>query len=294
MEDEIKRSLTVADVLLEQNNYSEAYEIYDNVSLKLLNNLKDTRSARKISKTAGWVAAFLTGGFGAEDFIVVPVVNKLLLKFLGIDLGTTLKYLLHSESQKLQILSVQPEFQLSLDKNKVLLTFLLCYRLTRSLNDKSTLDKLFDLVNPLSDSSPVSGTEYSLGLDTIQDLLLEEILKENYLTQYLNNLLYIYLISASLTYTNLYDYLHNKFQYFSQNKNLYYDDEANKAKYYGEILGLSGKVTKDEIRRKYRELIKKYHPDVHPNASEYEKKELNKKTMQITEAFAWFRKKYKL
>ena len=37
--------------------------------------------------------------------------------------------------------------------------------------------------------------------------------------------------------------------------------DFEKAKYYGKVLGLSGKITKSHVRKKYLELIGQYHPD---------------------------------
>ena len=37
------------------------------------------------------------------------------------------------------------------------------------------------------------------------------------------------------------------------------------AKDYYEILGVSKDATQDDIKKAYRTLVKKYHPDLHPN-----------------------------
>lgn len=52
-----------------------------------------------------------------------------------------------------------------------------------------------------------------------------------------------------------------------------------------EILGVSADSGKDEIKKKYRELAKKYHPDKMINASEKEKTEAEKRFREINDAY---------
>lgn len=52
-----------------------------------------------------------------------------------------------------------------------------------------------------------------------------------------------------------------------------------------EILGINSDSGKDEIKKKYRELAKKYHPDRMINASEKEKVEAEKKFREINDAY---------
>ena len=57
------------------------------------------------------------------------------------------------------------------------------------------------------------------------------------------------------------------------------------AKNYYEILGVSKTATADELKSAYRQLAKKYHPDVFANASEQEKKDAEAKFKDINHAY---------
>ena len=57
------------------------------------------------------------------------------------------------------------------------------------------------------------------------------------------------------------------------------------AKNYYEILGVSKTATADELKSAYRQLAKKYHPDVFANASEQEKKDAEAKFRDINHAY---------
>src|SRR5215813_7689356 len=48
---------------------------------------------------------------------------------------------------------------------------------------------------------------------------------------------------------------------------------------YYQVLGINKNATEDEIKKVYRKLARKYHPDLNPND-----KEANKKFQQINEA----------
>jgi hypothetical protein len=70
--------------------------------------------------------------------------------------------------------------------------------------------------------------------------------------------------------------------------------EFEKAKYYGNILNLEGKLTKVQIRKKYYEAIAKYHPDKVQDLGEELKKLAEKMTKEINAAFEWMKNKHNI
>ena len=51
------------------------------------------------------------------------------------------------------------------------------------------------------------------------------------------------------------------------------------------IFGLSNNYTEEDLKKKYRELMKENHPDYHMNASQEEYEQYNRKTQDINEAY---------
>lgn len=63
---------------------------------------------------------------------------------------------------------------------------------------------------------------------------------------------------------------------------------------YGQILGLKGKVTSDEIRQRYLHLMAEYHPDKVNHLGPKLKALAEDESKKITEAYEYFRRTYKL
>ena len=72
-------------------------------------------------------------------------------------------------------------------------------------------------------------------------------------------------------------------------------EEARKVESaHGKALGLQGKLTPDEIKKKYRELMTQYHPDKVRNMGDEIREVAERKAKEINEAYDYFRKKYDL
>lgn len=70
--------------------------------------------------------------------------------------------------------------------------------------------------------------------------------------------------------------------------------DFEKAKYFGSLFGLKGQVTKAQIRKKYLELITKYHPDKVSELGPELVELAEKKSKEINIVYEWFKEKYKL
>jgi len=71
-------------------------------------------------------------------------------------------------------------------------------------------------------------------------------------------------------------------------------EEANLEIRFGRVLGLNGRVTKDDVKCRWRELTVQYHPDkvahLGPKLREVAEREMK----IINEAYDYFRQKYKI
>jgi len=62
--------------------------------------------------------------------------------------------------------------------------------------------------------------------------------------------------------------------------------------YYGKVLGLFGKVTMADVKKKYRELVSQYHPDKVNHLGDKLKKVAEDEMKEINEAYEYFKRMY--
>ena len=65
----------------------------------------------------------------------------------------------------------------------------------------------------------------------------------------------------------------------------------NPSRYYA-ILGVNKNITKDELKKVYYKLVKKYHPDIFENSSKKEKENAENKMKEINEAYEYLMKNF--
>ncbi len=67
---------------------------------------------------------------------------------------------------------------------------------------------------------------------------------------------------------------------------------AQREERYCKILGLRGKVTDEGIKKAYRKRIAEYHPDKVQRMAPEIRELAQKRTAELTEAYAYFKEKY--
>lgn len=73
-----------------------------------------------------------------------------------------------------------------------------------------------------------------------------------------------------------------------------YLSDIERDKVFAKVLGLKGKLTKNEIKKIYKEMIEKYHPDKVSHLGEEFQMYALKKTKDINKAYNFFKKKYNI
>jgi len=91
---------------------------------------------------------------------------------------------------------------------------------------------------------------------------------------------------------NYSNYNSNSYSKSEQKENPEIMSEEYKSIYYGQILGLKGKLTKDEVRKHYIKMISLYHPDKVSGLGKELIDLAESKTKEINLAYEWLKKRY--
>ena len=193
--EEIKDLKDKADEYFNRNDFVNAHGSYELLAERLLSHINDTRTIRRLAKGGGWVVALLTGGFGMEDVVIVPAVNRLLLKLLNIDIDKLLEILGYALRQKLGCLVMANGLAKKVDYTLQLKYFIVVYMISaRASETKSDkFAKILDLINPLSDTIDLEKIDRIESENEIYDLLLELIEKQLPQVERLNSYLFAFL-----------------------------------------------------------------------------------------------------
>lgn len=291
-----------ADLLFDQERAEDAFAQYDEVAQHILEKLNQSRNVRRYAKGAGWAAALLTGGFGLEDFLIVPLVNKAVQNLLGVNLEQALDTLRYVLSQKLLLLQTSREVYFSTSSAAVLADFLVAYRLLDDAKDnESQWRKLSAVINPFDPETHVVGSERMHTEEEALSLLEGLVGRNTPSGQYLDGLLFLHLLSHEYRSTSLYHTLRRQYPELEAFGGMHRKvapqeeavrDERQRELYYAELLGLSGKVTLDDIKRAFRRKIKEFHPDRFAQANYAEQQRAEHISRELLEAFAYFKVKY--
>jgi hypothetical protein len=290
-----------ADLLFDQEKAEEAFAQYDEVAHLLLDKLHQSRNVRRVAKGAGWAAALLTGGFGLEDFLIVPLVNKAVQNMMGVNLEQALDTLRYVLSQKLLLLQTSREVYFSTPSAAILADFLLSYRLSEDAKDHaSQWRKLSAVVNPFDPETRVVGAERTYSEEEMLALLEGLVGKNSSQGKYLDGLLFLHLLSHTYFHTSLYHTLRRLYPeleafgglHQSTSRDTAHQEERERELHYADLLGLSGKVSLEDIKRAFRKKIKEVHPDRFAQASEAKRREAERLSRELLEAFAFFKMKY--
>ena len=191
----INRLIKKATRLQNQENYFQAYGIWDDVVTELNKLLEATATARGITKAAGWAATIATFGLGPEDLIIVPIVNKALLWLFDIDLDFVLAKMSLALRQRQACLYHEDNLiEVSVFKEEMTY-FAYSYTVANSVEDNTQkVNKVLNLLNPFhkTDNLKFIKSESELYEEIVNIVESGRITKEmrtlnKYLKRYLKN-----------------------------------------------------------------------------------------------------------
>ncbi|KAB2908557.1 MAG: J domain-containing protein [Ignavibacteriales bacterium] len=295
---------------LEYYNYREyerAYNLSQKIVSEIMEGLDSVKVTRNIARVGGWVAAFLTGGLGLEDIIIVPVVTKIIMSLFGVDLDKLMDLLERATYLGLSCSIARPSIMAQVSTQLMLRDFLILYKLSNNRNDDTWLKSILRLISPFEEGR-IEGNEHWLHLSNLLEELYQEARKPVPETAAYGNLLLLYLHAFGLKNNHLYQFLlfgrediirdyddantNTSGSYQNSGRSSgsaasshYYDPMEN---YYGGVLGLNGDFSKENIKKKYREKMKANHPDVNARNG----KGSEEKAKKINEAYEYFKRKY--
>jgi hypothetical protein len=210
--EEVRDLREKADECFNNNDFTNAHENYELLVEMLLSHINDTRTIRKLAKSGGWLVALLTGGFGVEDIVIIPAVNRMLLKLLNVDIDKLLEILGYALRQKLGCLVMANGLARNVDYRLQLKYFIITYMISAKVSEARTdkLKTLLDLINPVSDGIDLDKIEKINSENEIADVLAEQIERQIAQAERLNSYLFAFLYKVGQTNNPLFLRLQSK------------------------------------------------------------------------------------
>lgn len=304
---ELEKKYKLAQKYYEASKYGDAYSIAGEIREEIMSGLDTVKLSRNIAKGAGWLAALLTGGFGAEDLLIVPAVNKVILSLFGVNLDGLMDLLGRATYMKLICSTLDTSIMARVPSREMLKDFLILYKLSNSKQDDSWFKGVLRLINPFADEG-LNGNEHHYDVPRLLNELYLEASKLSLETEPYGDLLIVYLHAFGYRTNNLYHFLYIGREHLVRDYDNASSSGSNRSraytssggttsssgyadpmdKYYGDILGLKGDYSKENIKKQYRERMKENHPDSNSGGG----KAAEEKAKKINAAYAWFKKKY--
>ncbi len=327
----IEKMRAVADMLFSQERYNEAFTIYDELYRQIWTVLGTAQSINSINNIS--LLNFVNRKRIIEqEQRLEASVNSICIKSYNIPIKLFINEFIKILYRHIQCICFSIELYKGLIIENVLTEFLVLYKLITQPEEQRKISAIFTIASGVVDNNRIKRIRANLSKSDIENLLVDIVEKNNngeWVT--INNLLLQYLNSVynkNHPFLNKINAIVNK-NYFHFNNtankkyNTYssyekyeryeryerYDNggfsnnyefnastatETEKTAYYGQLIGLKGKVTKNQIRIKYLALITKYHPDKVQHLGSEIRELAERKTKELNIAYNWLKNRYNI
>lgn len=323
----------VADHLVSLGKYERAYYVYDEIYSQVWSAIGTVQSGMNDFSRSYLIHNFRSSIEFKNSFLP-NAINTTFIKWFELDIEQTLNEFIFTLYGRLQCISYSKSLVNEYPPFTVYCDFLLLYGIILNAPESKWISFVYDYMSPIIDDSKVKKirTNYPEP-KVIKNIIDYSSHIKNTDWYFLNVLMLDYLNEIGENNCNLYSSVKQivgRYTYGSNNRRSYNNDnkyeryekyekyeryekyekyeskknsdefdfnnstEEEKARFFGKVLGLKGKITKAEIREQYLRTISKYHPDKVNKMGEEIIELAEKKTKEINTAYAWLKNKYNL
>jgi hypothetical protein len=322
----------VADSLLGDSQFDQAYVLYDEIYTQVWSAIGSVASG--LSKTStGFLAHNISAEYDFKSRFTEPAANTTFVKWFNLDIDLTLKEFAFALYGRLQCVCYSKNLIDTVGTTTVLTDYLVLYNLIINHNEERRIAPLLKICTAVVDDNNRLKKIRVNYLDAMISKHLIDSAEKVAQTEWagVNALIVEYMTNTFQTSTTLYDSLkriagnasfrskkkykkyeryeryerYEKYEQYEQaaeskpgERDTRFDHltatDQEKLKYYGAVLGLQGRLTKAQIRRKYLELVAQYHPDKIQHLGA-ELRELGEsKTKDLNLAYEWLKMRFKI
>jgi hypothetical protein len=322
----IEKMREVADLLVRQKKFDEAYTIFDELFHQIWGVFGSVQCNFSGYSTNPVGTRFSFDPMLRKQF-PEPAANALCLRIHNINLSLVLDEFIRVMYGHLQCISSSWHIHREISSDVVLTEFAVLYTLVLQPLRQRRLSPIFSIATAIVDrNSRLKRIISHYPRSIIEKLLVENAqnCKDNK-WKTINHILSDYLLRIGdrkseffKKVSNTVDPSYYRFQYNRNHSDRYenykrYDHyeryrqqtssssrnfysltatDEEKKEYYGQLIGLKGKVTKEQIRSKYIGLISLYHPDRVQHLGPELKELAEMKSKEINAAYDWLKTKY--
>ena len=322
----ISKMRDIADSLTAEGNYDKAFVIYDEINNQIWGTI-GTAQQGITDFSRGYLNQNVMLGIEFRNKYSYKAISSVFIKQFNLDIDQTENEFIFSLYGHLNCLVHSKLLSQNISTLSVLNEFLTLATLINNPANENWPAEILKYSTPIVDGGKLVKLRTNLQTDRLTKKLVEFARKlKNTDWSHANILLLDYLGSIgernSAFYSTVRDIggsrktktngrkrtyrSYTKYERYEKYEHYEYREESEKEfnhknstdkekiKHYGNILGLTGVLSKSQIKQKYLSLIAQYHPDK-VNSLGKELIELaEKKTKEINLAFEWLKNKYKI
>ena len=322
----------VADHLTSIGKYERAYYVYDEIYNQVWSAIGSVQSGINDFSRSYLIHNFRSS-IEFKNMFLTNAINTVFIKWFELDIEQTLNEFIFTIYGRLQCVSYSKILITEYPPFTIYSEFLLLYGIIINAPESKWISFVYDFISPIVDDSKIKKLRTNYPEPKVIKYIIDYANNIKGTDWYFLNVLMLdYMNELGENNTHLYTSLKrivgkysfgsnnkrhsdNKYERYEkyekyeryekyekfENKNSNKDEfdfnnatEEEKARYFGKILGLKGKITKSEIREQYLRTISKYHPDKVNKMGDEIIELAEKKTKEINTAYAWLKSKYNL